>query len=63
MFITYNVKISHCSRLELIEKKYKILVRRPQGNKGKAIPVTGREDPQGTETSKLPYFLDGRLTD
>jgi hypothetical protein len=25
--------------------------------KGKAIPVTGREGPQGCETSKLPYFL------
>jgi hypothetical protein len=31
--------------------------------KGKAIPVTGREDPQGYETSRLPHFLDNRLTD
>jgi hypothetical protein len=31
--------------------------------KGKAIPVTGREDPEGCETSKLPHFLDNRLTD
>jgi hypothetical protein len=31
--------------------------------KGKAIPVTGLEGPQGCETSRLPHFLDDRLTD
>jgi hypothetical protein len=31
--------------------------------KGKAIPVTGHEGPQGCETSRLPHFLDNRLTD
>jgi hypothetical protein len=31
--------------------------------KGKAIPVTGRGGPQGCETSRLPHFLDTRLTD
>jgi hypothetical protein len=31
--------------------------------KGKAIPVTGREGPQGCETSRLPHFIDNRLTD
>jgi hypothetical protein len=31
--------------------------------KGKLIPVTGREGPCGCETSKLPHFLDSRLTD
>jgi hypothetical protein len=30
--------------------------------KGKAIPVTGRGDPQGCETSRLPHFLDIRVT-
>jgi hypothetical protein len=30
---------------------------------GKAIPVTGRGGPQGSETSRLPHFLDNRLTD
>jgi hypothetical protein len=30
--------------------------------KGKAIPVTGREGPEGCETSRLPHFLDNRLT-
>jgi hypothetical protein len=30
--------------------------------KGKAIPVTGREGPYGCETSRLPHFLDNRLT-
>jgi hypothetical protein len=29
----------------------------------KAIPVTGREGPEGCETSRLPHFLDNRLTD
>jgi hypothetical protein len=31
--------------------------------KGKAIPVTGREGPYGSETSRLPHFLDSRFTD
>jgi hypothetical protein len=31
--------------------------------KGKAIPVTGREGPEGCETSRLPHYLDNRLTD
>jgi hypothetical protein len=31
--------------------------------KGKAIPVTGLEGPWGCETSRLPHFLDDRLTD
>jgi hypothetical protein len=29
----------------------------------KAIPVTGHGSPQGSETSRLPHFLDNRLTD
>jgi hypothetical protein len=36
---------------------------RSKGKEGKAIPVTGHEDPQGCETSRLPHFLDSRLTD
>jgi hypothetical protein len=32
-------------------------------SKGKPIPVTGREDPEGCETSRFLYFLDNRLTD
>jgi hypothetical protein len=31
--------------------------------KGKAIPVTGRGDRYGCDMSRLPYFLDSRLTD
>jgi hypothetical protein len=31
--------------------------------KGKTIPATGRGNPQGCETSRLPHFLDNRLTD
>jgi hypothetical protein len=31
--------------------------------KGEAIPVTDRGGPQGCETSRLPHFLDNRLTD
>jgi hypothetical protein len=30
---------------------------------GKAIPATGRGGPQGCEISRLPHFLDNRLTD
>jgi hypothetical protein len=32
-------------------------------DKDKAIPVTGREGPEGCETSRLPHFLNSRLTD
>jgi hypothetical protein len=35
----------------------------PANVKGKTIPVTGRGGPQGFETSRLPHFLDNRLTD
>jgi hypothetical protein len=31
--------------------------------KGKSIPVTGRDGPYVCETSRLPHFLDNRLTD
>jgi hypothetical protein len=31
--------------------------------KGKAIPVTGHEDPQSCDTSRLSHFLDNQLTD
>jgi hypothetical protein len=31
--------------------------------KGKAIPVTGRGGPHDCETSRLPHFLDNRLTE
>jgi hypothetical protein len=27
------------------------------------MPVTGRGDPYGCETSRLPHLLDNRLTD
>jgi hypothetical protein len=31
--------------------------------KGKAIPVTGREGPWGSEMYRLPHFLENRLSD
>jgi hypothetical protein len=31
-------------------------------SKGKAIPVTSHEGPQGCETSRLSHFQDNRLT-
>jgi hypothetical protein len=31
--------------------------------KGKVTTATEREGPQGCETSRLPHFLDNRLTD
>jgi hypothetical protein len=43
-------------------EKYNLLGRSAV-SKGKAIPVTGRGGPRGCETSKLPHFLDNRLTD
>jgi hypothetical protein len=32
-------------------------------NPGKAIPATCHGGPSGCETSRLPHFLDNRLTD
>jgi hypothetical protein len=34
-----------------------------QEGKGKAIPVTGCGGPEGCEKSRLPHFLDNRLSD
>jgi hypothetical protein len=34
-----------------------------RNKKGKAILVTGREGPLGCETSRIPHFLENRLTD
>jgi hypothetical protein len=34
-----------------------------RGQKGKAIPVTDRRGPQGCETSRLPHFVDSRVTE
>jgi hypothetical protein len=31
--------------------------------RSKAVPVTGRGDLYGFKTSRLPHFLDNRLTD
>jgi hypothetical protein len=38
---------------------------KPSGSikKGKAIPITGRGGQQDCETSRIPHFLDNRLTD
>jgi hypothetical protein len=35
----------------------------PPKGKRKAIPVTGRKGPHNSEVSRLPHFLDNRLTD
>jgi hypothetical protein len=42
-----------------------VVLGKGKGRKGKgqAIPVTGCGGPQGCETSRLPHFLDCRLTD
>jgi hypothetical protein len=40
-----------------------VLLKGIQCKKIKAIPLTGSGDPYGCETSRLPHFLDNRLTD
>jgi hypothetical protein len=52
---TWSVKLREEHRLTMFENRVK--------GKGKSIPVTGRGGPQGCETSRLPHFLDNRLTD
>jgi hypothetical protein len=59
--VTVNCKLwksaiaLYCFKHELIVKKGK--------DEGKDIPVTGREGPLGCERSRLPHYLDKRLTD
>jgi hypothetical protein len=36
---------------------------RSKDQKKESYRVTGREGPQGCETSRLPHFIDNRLTD
>jgi hypothetical protein len=49
MFITYS-----CNKLLIIHGS---------GRSAKAIPVIGHGGPQGCDRSRLPHFLDNRLTD
>jgi hypothetical protein len=42
---------------------YKAISMWQRDGKGKAIPVTGRGEPYGSETSRLPHFPCKRLTD
>jgi hypothetical protein len=42
---------------------YHSLVLRVKVKKGKANPLTSRGGPEGCEWSRLPHFLDNRLTD
>jgi hypothetical protein len=54
------------NELEMCEVKWsevKVLNVDGKVKKGKAIPVTGREGPQGFEMSRFPYFLENTLTD
>jgi hypothetical protein len=37
--------------------------KKEAGKKSKAIAVTGRGGPYGCETSRLPQYLENRLTD
>jgi hypothetical protein len=39
------------------------LITNVQVVKSKAIPVTGRGDPQGCETFRVPHYLDSRFID
>jgi hypothetical protein len=50
----------HCK--QKYEWKVVISRRHMKVNKSKAIPVTGRGGPKGCEKSRLPHFLDSRLT-
>jgi hypothetical protein len=40
-----------------------MLFKIKQKEKGKALPATGRGGPLSCGTSRLPHFLDNRLTD
>jgi hypothetical protein len=45
------------------EEQARNLLKVKKKKVGKAIPVTGGGGPYGCETSRIPHFLDNRLTD
>jgi hypothetical protein len=55
--------INNYRRLTNILKLVVSLVTKRWKVKGKVIPVRGRGDPQGCETSRLPHSLDNWLTE
>jgi hypothetical protein len=64
----YNVTVHDASGIHCAVNDYYIATPQvysvvlTQSTKCKAIPVTGRGEPLGCETSILPYSVDNRLT-
>jgi hypothetical protein len=59
------VFLSYCRQTTPIDIiSYFLFTNRPAiDRKGNAIPVTGLGGPWGCEMSRLPHFLDSRVTD
>jgi hypothetical protein len=57
-----QIRISHMMN---VKSTIKVVIKDPDitDKKGKAIPVTDHGGPYGFETSRIPHFLDNRLTD
>jgi hypothetical protein len=57
----------HNYRYQHFRSKYKFIGAFSPGcknrDKSKAMPITGHADPQSFDTSRLPHYLDSRLTD
>jgi hypothetical protein len=63
-YILQNLlKVIHFKILKVHHYIFRQIRSKHVAIKGKPIPVTGREGPQGCEMSRLPYILDNRLTD
>jgi hypothetical protein len=58
----YNVKLKNAIHF-ISCKRESFQLSDLKSKKGKAIPVTDRGGPEGCEWSRLPHFLESRLTD
>jgi hypothetical protein len=60
---THKVAAQSCVSIMYIMSHWNQKKDQDKNYYGKVFPVAGRGGPQGCEMSRLPYFLDNKLTD
>jgi hypothetical protein len=63
IIVLFSPSFKNASFVKLLQLCYLGLQIAKRKKKGKPIPVTGRSGLYGCETSRIPHFLDIRLTD